>query len=230
MREVNPDVPISVAAIVDRLLEKVPSQRYQTANEVRDECLKLLSHPESINELLKPTIIRKNRNRVLVKSVLGLLAVSFVGNALFTWNWQNTKSYADSSETANRSKSVDSSETLERAIAAFQQSKNRIRTSGPVNEGPLQPTSVDTPKTTSHQLAPHKPTEQELWQTEFDSLEIGLQILKDSGMQQSSQSIFENSVDSSQVSFEQQLTQLKAFLSQLEAPAYEPIQNAPSVN
>ncbi len=49
-------------------------------------------------------------------------------------------------------------------------------------------------------------------------------------MQQSSQSIFENSEDSSQVSFEKQLTQLKAFLSQLEAPAYQPVQYAPSVN
>ena len=50
VREVNPDVPPPVAAIVDRLLEKDPSARFQSGEEVRYECLHLLSDPESLFE------------------------------------------------------------------------------------------------------------------------------------------------------------------------------------
>ena len=57
VREVNPDVPQPVAAIVDRLLEKNPSARFQSAEEVRSECLHLLSDPEALLESESPSAV-----------------------------------------------------------------------------------------------------------------------------------------------------------------------------
>jgi len=250
VREVNSDVPVTVANIVDRLLEKDSRIRYQSASDVRDECLKLLSHPESIDESPKPPVIRKKPRHVSVKVLLSFLAISLTGIGLVKWNWQNTKSYAMSSEAADRS------ESLEKTFLAFQKKRNRIRsrTSELVNDDRTQPTvesnvlvspSLQVPQAGAFQ-SPHllvdnspvdistinasrdiAPSEQQLWQTEFDALDRGFQILQASWILQSSQPALESLVDSAQVSFEQHVSQLKELFDHLESPAYEPSQNAP---
>lgn len=54
VREVNADVSSAAASMVDRLLQKDPHSRFQTAEEVRQECLRLLTQPE---ELLSEAVV-----------------------------------------------------------------------------------------------------------------------------------------------------------------------------
>ena len=44
IREVNPDIPEPLVAIIDRLLAKDPDERFQTAEEVSDLLLGYLAH------------------------------------------------------------------------------------------------------------------------------------------------------------------------------------------
>ncbi len=60
VREVNPDVSSAAASMVDRLLQKDPHGRFQTAEEVRQECLRLLTQP---NELQTETPVPPPRSK-----------------------------------------------------------------------------------------------------------------------------------------------------------------------
>lgn len=60
VREVNPDVSSAAASMVDRLLQKDPHSRFQTAEEVRQECLRLLTQPE---ETLTETVVAPTRTK-----------------------------------------------------------------------------------------------------------------------------------------------------------------------
>lgn len=60
VREVNPDVSSAAASMVDRLLQKDPHSRFQSAEEVRQECLRLLTQPE---ETLTETVVAPTRTK-----------------------------------------------------------------------------------------------------------------------------------------------------------------------
>ncbi len=60
VREVNADVSSAAAFMVDRLLQKDPHSRFQSAEEVRQECLRLLTQPD---ELLTETAVPPVRPR-----------------------------------------------------------------------------------------------------------------------------------------------------------------------
>ena len=49
IQEINPDIPIWLAAIIDKLLAKAPSNRYQSAAEVADLLEKCLAHVQQPN-------------------------------------------------------------------------------------------------------------------------------------------------------------------------------------
>lgn len=74
VREVNPDVSSTAALMVDRLLQKDPHSRFQTAEDVRQECLRLLTQSE---ETLNDTTVAPTRSKRLrrLKRVTSLAVV-----------------------------------------------------------------------------------------------------------------------------------------------------------
>jgi serine/threonine protein kinase len=75
LRQLNPDVPRPLAEIVQRLLQKRPADRFESAREVHDvlaECLAYLQQPG----LAKPPRIRHARNRRRRRVWLGIAAAS----------------------------------------------------------------------------------------------------------------------------------------------------------
>ncbi|MEQ1825873.1 MAG: serine/threonine-protein kinase [Pirellula sp.] len=258
VREVNPDVPTSVAAIVDRLLEKDSRCRYQTANVVRDECLQLLSHPESISESPIPRAIPKRPRSVLVGLLICLSALTVLAFSRIVfgaWNWHSIDSYVASPGTTDRqSKTMvptrdqfirRTSEPVKNKILQTMQTiaGNRNGSSSilapqanlfqdPVSLPANLPTNLPAENSANNALQtvnPYIPSEQELWQTEFDALERELHNLRTGWIGHDSQSTPESSADSVQVSFDLQLSQLLDLFVQLEAPV-QPIQNAPYVS
>jgi serine/threonine protein kinase len=65
IREVNPDVPEELVAIIDRLLAKNADERFQTAEEVSDLLMRYLAHLQdpTSNPPLEPTSIRGKEDR-----------------------------------------------------------------------------------------------------------------------------------------------------------------------
>ena len=62
LQEINPDVPVWLASIVDRLLAKDPDDRFQSAGEVAvllERCLAHLQHPASV---ALPDAVRSTRH------------------------------------------------------------------------------------------------------------------------------------------------------------------------
>lgn len=87
IREVNPDVPLSVAAIVDRLLEKNPSSRFQSAEDVRNECVHLLSDSNALLESTQQWEGKGVMNRLTSRALmyLPLLLISVASGAAIWW-------------------------------------------------------------------------------------------------------------------------------------------------
>jgi serine/threonine protein kinase len=257
VREVNPDVPVSVAAIVDRLLEKDSRCRYPSANEVRDECLKLLSHPESISKPPIHRAIPKRPRSVLVGLLIGLSALTvlaFSRIVLGAWNWQSVDAFATSPRnTEMPSHAMVQSQQHKRQtarptkndslprIAEFRFDPNPIlvpQTNNLLGQFPsVANLPIDNSASNSWQkAAPHLPSDQELWQTEFDALNRDLHKMRTGWIEHDSQATPENPVDSAQVAFDLQLSQLVDLFVPLEAPSFqsnrlsEPIHNAPNVS
>jgi hypothetical protein len=63
--DVNPDVPIELAELVDRLLAKKPSERFATAEEVETHLAGLLSHMQQGHRLRRRSWWRHLRQRLL---------------------------------------------------------------------------------------------------------------------------------------------------------------------
>jgi hypothetical protein len=63
--DVNPDVPIELAELVDRLLAKNPSERFATAEEVETHLASLLSHMQQGHRLRRRSWWRQLRQRYL---------------------------------------------------------------------------------------------------------------------------------------------------------------------
>ena len=64
MREINPDIPVWLETIVDRLLEKRPEQRFQTADEVAQilaDCLAHVQKPDTVPIPDELTVVRKTQ-------------------------------------------------------------------------------------------------------------------------------------------------------------------------
>ena len=227
VREVNPDVPPAVAAIVDRLLEKVASVRYQTASEVRDECVRLLSHPESINERPKSEATERRPRRVLVHVLVGLLVLIGVEGT-----WQNIHSNAAVYKPVrNQLKSS--------TIIPFNSSGLNQTVDGYINSSPSpSPPASMSPRTNRPaasslnnvsvpQVAQRITSESELWQMEFKALDTEFQTLRTDWIVQNSQSTLSGSVDSQDVSFDDKITQIQDGLRQLKTPLNAPTQFAP---
>jgi serine/threonine protein kinase/WD40 repeat protein len=82
IREVNPDVPDWLCAIVEKLLRKAPAERFQTATEVRDLLARHLAHLQQPTlQPLPPPLPNRPGRRVVARrvgvlaGVLGLLAM-----------------------------------------------------------------------------------------------------------------------------------------------------------
>lgn len=63
--DLNPDVPIELAELVDRLLAKDPGERFATAQEVEARCAELLSHMQQGRRLRRRSWWRQLRQRSL---------------------------------------------------------------------------------------------------------------------------------------------------------------------
>ena len=224
VREVNPDVPPAVAAIVDRLLEKNTSVRYQSANEVRDECLKLLSHPESIDQSPKRAELRKKPRRLRSSFLVATLALTgavFAPFVLGSWNLKSTKSPTISSRTVDiRQLEPRTNEQASLTPKSNVPKPNLLAT----NWQSANLTTPTAPKSALREVERTPPTEHEIWQIEFDALNDDTHKLRNEWHEQNSQSTAGSFVDSNQVSFEQRLFELERILDQLESPVTEPIQ------
>jgi eukaryotic-like serine/threonine-protein kinase len=114
LEQVNSDTPIEVARLVDRLLEKDPKERVQTADELRQEILGLLSAMQQGRlSLLKPL----GRGDALKKSIryriaiVGALLVS--ASVLSLWglwpeSWTKGQPNAGSSSSPQIEKPLES--------------------------------------------------------------------------------------------------------------------------
>ena len=224
VREVNPDVPPAVAAIVDRLLEKNTSVRYQSANEVRDECLKLLSHPESIDQSPKRAELRKKPRRLRSSFLVATLALTgavFAPFVLGSWNLKSTKSPTISSRTVDiRQLEPRTNEQASLTPKPNVPKPNLLAT----NRQSANLTTPTAPKSALREVERTPPTEHEIWQIEFDALNDDTHKLRNEWHEQNSQSTAGSFVDSNQVSFEQRLFELERLFDQLESPVTEPIQ------
>lgn len=225
VREVNPDVPPAVAAIVDRLLEKNTSVRYQSANEVRDDCLKLLSHPESIAQSPKRTELRKKprglRSNLLV-ATLALTGAVFAPFVFGSWNLKSTKSSTISSRTVDiRQLGPRTNEQASHTPKPNVPKPDLLAT----NRQSANLTTPTAPKSALREVERTPPTEHEIWQTEFDALNDDTHKLRNEWHEQNLQSTAGSSVDSNQMLFEQRLVELERLLDQLESPFTEPIQS-----
>ncbi len=63
--DVNPDVPIELAEVVDRLLAKDPDERFATAREVETRCAELLAHMQQGHRLRRRSWWRQLQQRSL---------------------------------------------------------------------------------------------------------------------------------------------------------------------
>jgi eukaryotic-like serine/threonine-protein kinase len=87
--EVNPDVPIELAELVDRLLAKDPARRFANATEVEARCAALLAELQQGHRLRRRTWLRRLRQngslakRVAIGAVAALVCMSI--GAWATW-------------------------------------------------------------------------------------------------------------------------------------------------
>ena len=63
--DVNPDVPLELAELVDRLLAKDPAERFATAREVETRCAELLAHMQQGHRLRRRSWWRQLQQRSL---------------------------------------------------------------------------------------------------------------------------------------------------------------------
>ena len=63
--DVNPDVPLELAEVVDRLLAKAPDERFATAREVETRCAELLAHMQQGHRLRRRSWWRQLQQRSL---------------------------------------------------------------------------------------------------------------------------------------------------------------------
>ncbi len=61
--DVNPDVPLELAEVVDRLLAKAPDKRFATAREVETRCAELLAHMQQGRRLRRRSWWRQRQQR-----------------------------------------------------------------------------------------------------------------------------------------------------------------------
>ncbi len=85
VREVNPDIPLQVAALLDRLLEKDPAKRFSNGEEVRTECLRLLLLRESSLDRFTMPMQRQRTKRIQHVLLFASLLLGLMGSIVF-WN------------------------------------------------------------------------------------------------------------------------------------------------
>jgi hypothetical protein len=93
IREINPEVPVWLEAIIQRLMAKDPADRYQTATEVAEmleRCLAHVQHPLSVplaDDLIgaaAPAAKSRRRWRRRLAAGAGLCAIAAVALAILT--------------------------------------------------------------------------------------------------------------------------------------------------
>jgi hypothetical protein len=99
VRDVNPDVPGQLSAVIDRLLEKKPHRRPANAADVQQELARLLSDLQQGRLRTRPA----RRTRSAVRLAGGIAAVG-VTVALIAWaaNWLRQTDSKPSTTGANR--------------------------------------------------------------------------------------------------------------------------------
>jgi serine/threonine protein kinase len=97
VRQINSDIPAELASIIDRLLEKKPSQRFATAGEARDALTQLLARWQQFG--LAPPASNVRRRAAIAASVIATAAI--IGVALM-WNPGGSSRNDDRNETSER--------------------------------------------------------------------------------------------------------------------------------
>ncbi|MFC4077563.1 protein kinase domain-containing protein [Salinithrix halophila] len=91
-REINPAIPDSLCRVIYKALEKDPSKRFQTANEMKVELRQALSpsessphHPIPENHNGLPRKRKRNKRPKKGKLLMGLVGAAFIAAAIFGW-------------------------------------------------------------------------------------------------------------------------------------------------
>ncbi len=99
IREINPDIPTPVCRVVEQLLAKEPTQRFQTAAEAAEQLNQLLAQMQAASRDLpgpgKPAPASRQRNATWKPVVVGVAALVLAGgSAVFYFGrsaWQQGK-------------------------------------------------------------------------------------------------------------------------------------------
>lgn len=88
LRDSNASIPSWLIAIIDKLLEKAPQDRYESAGEVAallEDCLAHVQHPTSapLPASLQPTNASRHRRRLAIGGTLGALSLMLM--LFFAW-------------------------------------------------------------------------------------------------------------------------------------------------
>ena len=76
LHRINPDIPLEISRLVDRLLAKNPQQRFSTAMELRDTLLELSRSPRRLFRRSRPKVVRWG-------AAIGLVSSLIIGVGLF---------------------------------------------------------------------------------------------------------------------------------------------------
>jgi eukaryotic-like serine/threonine-protein kinase len=92
VRSLNPDIPVWLAALIERLHAKDPDDRFQSANEVRDllsQCLAHVQQPDAISvpEILRAGPVEKKHPRRVGRGLTAAGIVLCLGLALLAGVW-----------------------------------------------------------------------------------------------------------------------------------------------
>ncbi|HUE70942.1 MAG TPA: protein kinase [Pirellulaceae bacterium] len=131
LREINPDVPAWLAAIVERLLAKNAAERFQSAEEVAELLGKWLAHVQQPTQIPPPVVVttktgQRNRISLSFRTLPGLaiaMAAGMLVAALYAWlpgllfERVPVKAAAESREQKSES-SLSKTPSLETVIAA----------------------------------------------------------------------------------------------------------------
>jgi WD40 repeat protein len=94
VRELNPAIPVWLAAIIERLHAKRPVDRFTSATEVAKVLRYNLEHPDQPRLVSPPRSVqrRRKRKRVLLGAVLALLVLTAGGTLTETMGWTHLTS------------------------------------------------------------------------------------------------------------------------------------------
>jgi serine/threonine-protein kinase len=174
VREVNPDIPVWLAAMIDKLLAKRPADRYGSAEEV---ARRLAEH---LAEVQHPAQRAANAGRRKVAALLGALAV---GVALFTV-WRIASPDGIKATSANQITTKEHNQADRRTSPAVTFEKNNTTTL-PIDiaafDHELEAVRAEVRRLEMQSFAPPKDTDPDVFRqldTTLDALENDLGIIR----------------------------------------------------